>query len=440
MKPPQDMDAEADLLASVLLSREAWEEARDVLAADGSDFYRDNHAQIWKAAQAAARAGDPVDPVSVGARLKHEPHHEALMDVTNRLGSGSVESRARRVRDLAAMRGVCARALQLVASAHAGSEDPSAWLDEAESALQAAAAGRFEGGVFVSMADVVHASVGRLVAQGDAGGGLRGTASGFADLDRVLSGFEAGRLYIVAGRPGSGKSALIEAMALGLVVADDKPGLLASLEMPLAEVGDRAIVATGRVDYEQYREARLKGEDMQRAMQAANAAANLPLHVSERPSMSLEFLSRWARRIKRRHGPLSCIALDYLQLMGGRFQRGTPREERVAENSKGLKGLAKEMGCPVIVGSQLNRQVEQRADKRPTLGDLRESGSIEQDADAVLLMHRRENTIEMNIAKNRAGRCGVVKLRWYGRFVRIDNADQRHAEPQEYDERRHWDD
>lgn len=441
--PPHDAEVERDVLATAVLLPDSFATARDTLAADGSDFYLDRHAKIWRAAMAAHRAGDAVDSVSVSSRLRTDDERETLLEVTGRLGSAAaLEGRCARLRDLAAMRAVIARAHELCASGYdAGAEDPRAWLDEAEGALQAAAKGRTEDGAFVPMQDAVAASVNAMVAHAEAGGGIQGTASGLGDLDAVLSGWCPGRLIVLAGRPGSGKSAIAKQIAIGVTRSAGAPGLFASLEMPLAELGDRAVVSEARVPYGRYRSAQLGKAEMTQAMRGANEVAGIPLWVCDRPGIGVDFLARNARRIRRQHRDrMAIVVVDYLQLMGGHFPRGTSREERVSENTRALKCLAKELEVPVLVLSQLNRAVESRSDKRPTMADLRESGAIEQDADAVILIYRAGaynsqagNVVELNVAKHRAGETGVVKMVWRGEHQRVE-ALERHRGAQHWEE------
>lgn len=322
--------------------------------------------------------------------------------------------------------------------------DPIEWLDNAERLVSDAAEHRGDDGEMLTAQEVMSTCMADLVARADRGGQPEGYMSGLRELDRKLGGFAPGRLYVFAGRPGSGKSILSKEALLGIVDSTGKPGLAVSLEMPNKELGDRMICSEAGVLYESWRNAELSSEQMGAVGQASKAIADMPMYFVDKPRAAIEHVSRWARRIKRRTGSISVVMVDYLQLLTT-TKRGYSREQDVAHVSQSLKALAKELGCPVIACAQLNRAADARQDKRPMLSELRESGSIEQDSDAVCLMYRddyynpesdRAGIVEVNVAKHRAGPTGVTELSFQGKYVRISNleTDRDYPEPTPYRE------
>jgi replicative DNA helicase len=276
-------------------------------------------------------------------------------------------------------------------------------------------------------ADMEHASSGlravydQIVAYSERPGGLTGVPSGLDDLDKLTGGFQAGHLIVVAGRPAMGKTALAMGSAQYAAQQDYKT-LVASLEMAKAELLMRAVCSQARVNHQDVREGRLKSMDWKDITSAIGVIGQSSLVISDRTDVTIGMLRSMCRRCK----DLRMLALDYLQLMTG---GGRDREREIAEISRGLKVLAKDLGIPVICVSQLNRGVENRSDKRPLLADLRESGAIEQDADEIIFVYRPRyydetapaDYAEAIVAKNRHGPTGVVKLRWDGRYTRFDN-------------------
>lgn len=430
---PHAPHAECQVISAAVLDREALSLVGDVLNPDGSDFYVAHHADIWAAIVAVSRAGATPDASAVSAQLKTagapEGAQAALLEATAELPLlADVEVYARKVRNRAAMRAAAAAAQSLLAELYSGVDDEEAWLDGAEHALSDAVAHRSEGGQLVSAPDAVQECWEALQARCGAGGGPEGHECGLKLLDDALSGWCSGKLYIIGGRPGMGKSMLAKDIAVG-IARQGLPVAVFSLEMPRREWMDRVVCGEAGVGYETWRDARLDRRDVNRVMEASNTVSQWPLHIADKAGVSVEYVARWARRLKRRSGSIGAVVIDYMQLMRSQ-KRIDSREQEIAHMSRSLKELAKELGCPVIALSQLNRAVEARQDKRPMLSDLRESGSIEQDADAVLFCYRDEyynpespnkGVVEVNIAKQRGGRTGPVQLAWQGDRARVAN-------------------
>jgi len=450
--PPHDLTAERYLVGAVLRS----EGARDIALAEivAGDLFAPDHRTVWAAAGSLAASGAPVDALGVHAHLRQaggaESAAQLVLDVDSTMAFVSldaVEQRCKRVRDLAAVRKVLAAARGLALEvADEGVGDPSEWLDRAEQFITEAAEHRGDDGQMFTAREVMAECMSHFVARAERGGAPDGHMSGLVEVDSKLGGFAPGRLYVFAGRPGSGKSVLSKDVGLGLVTSTGWPALFVSLEMPKKELGDRMICSEAGVLYEDWRTARVTPDELQAVGKASKSIAEMPLYFIDKPRAAVEHVTRWGRRLKRRTGKLATVVVDYLQLLTT-TKRNYSREQDVAHVSQSLKALAKELECPVIACAQLNRAADARQDKRPLLSELRESGSIEQDADAVCLMYRddyyhpeseRKGVVEVNVAKHRAGPTGVAELSFQGKYVRIANLETYHEPEPDYARGPEW--
>lgn len=452
--PPADVVAEAAVLSAALLSRDAFDTANEVLLPE--HFYDDAHRRVYESITELAQQNRPIDVVSVAGHLRDKgrldqvggtPYLAHLVDATPAVAH--VGEHARAVREKWRLRTLIGTCQRFAVEGYGDCGDVQAFIDEAEQSIFELARVKSESAV-VPVRDAVKSAFQVLVDAQQRGGGVTGFSSGFTELDKATSGLHKGDLYIVAARPGMGKTSFVlnvAANVAGIAGLDTlreedapPPGVaFFSLEMPREQLAARLLASEARVDMAALRSGRLHADDWHRLTEAAARLGRLPLWLDDTPAISLLDLRAKIRRLQAemRRGPkpreLGLVAVDYLQLMSGR--RGvSSREQEISEISRGLKQLAKEMQVPVIALSQLNRSVESRntKDKRPQLSDLRESGAIEQDADAILFIYREEyyfeteekGVAEVIIAKQRNGPTGTVKTKFSKQFTRFDNLDR----------------
>ena len=439
--PPHDLDAEEAVLGSILLSPGALAAVTDLL--DARDFYRGHHAEIYRAAVDLYAGGGNVDAITVADELARlgkldskvltaERVHElaALVPATS-----NAAHYARIVHEMATLRGLI-RAGQRIASlgwdrsVNAEPAETPALVEEAERQIFDLTR-RGNRPEFVDAETLMGDAVRRLQDLAAAGRTIIGVPTGFRDLDLMTSGFQTGNLVVLAARPSIGKSALALGIAANAAIRSDPPVPVAvfTLEMSRWEVAQRFLSAEAAVPSERLTTpTRLGGDDWENVLAAAARVARAPLFVEEAAGITAVELRSRARRLKTRHPDLGLIVVDYIQLMGsgGRFES---RTQEVSQISRALKLLAQELDVPVLALSQLSRDVEKRHDKRPILSDLRESGSIEQDADIVMFINRDEyyygdeteaaGIAEIDLAKQRNGPTGMRKLSFVSRFAKF---------------------
>ncbi|MBX3129429.1 MAG: replicative DNA helicase [Polyangiaceae bacterium] len=461
--PPHDLFAEAAVLSAMLLSAEAFDRVQEVLAPE--HFYADRHRRIFEAVLELNQLNQPVDLVTVAGWLRDRErlaqvggtaYLAELADATPAVAH--VEQHAKVIREKWRVRQLIAACQRFAAEGYADYGEAQAFIDAAEQAVFDIARVP-EGSSVVPVREAIHAAFKSLTDAAHRGGSVTGTPSGFIELDKRCAGLHPGDLYIVAGRPGMGKTAFVLNMAVNVAqpratdVDPDEPYAEAvaeepgdgvaffSLEMPREQLAGRMLACEARVDVSRFRSADLRREDWERLTGAAARLGRLPIYLDDTPALTLLDLRAKVRRLKaeferqREGGPvarkLGLVVVDYLQLMQGR-RDAQSREQEISELSRGLKQLAKEMSVPVLALSQLNRSVETRTtkDKRPQLSDLRESGAIEQDADAIFFIYRDEyyfkdstekGIAEIIIAKQRNGPTGAIKVKFTGAFTRFDN-------------------
>lgn len=428
--PPHNLEAEEALLGASLLTHEAIASAvEEGLAPE--DFYKPAHARIWEAIVAEWSAGDRVDPVTVAERL-------ARADLLDGVGGsdrlahltvstptiGGAGQYARIVRERHVLRRLIALGSSFQEMGYAAARDvPSivAAAQEMAYALGDRQGPTGDSSMRAVLADYLDA-LERLYESRDA---VTGTPSGWPDLDVMTLGWQPGSLVIVGGRPSMGKTALALGAAAHAAVDYRVPTVVFSLEMNRSEVAQRLIAALGHVDATRLRQGRLLENEWPRVTQATGRLAEAPLWIEDAPSTTLAEVRSKARRVKSQGG-LGLVVVDYLQLM--RHPKAENRQQEVAEISRGLKLLARDLEAPIVALSQLSRGLESRADKRPTLADLRDSGGIEQDADLVVLIYRDEvyhpdsqdkGLAEVILAKQRNGPTGTVKLAFLAHHVRF---------------------
>ncbi len=437
-RPPHDLHAEASLLGAMLLSRDAVAVASEWLTT--SDFYKPAHGHIFDAITTLSASGEPVDVVTVSSALEQVG---ILADIGGRnvlLGlvadvpaTTSAVRYARDIADCAALRRLIAVAGELAEMGYDGRHDVRQALDRAEARVfELTQRNVTDSAAFIgSLLDPALDRLEQLYEKGDA---ITGLASGFVDLDDLTSGLQPGALYVLGARPAMGKTSL--ALNIATSVALRKvPTLVFSLEMGQMELSMRILCSEAQVDSKRLRNGQLVEKDWERIAHASGRLANIPLCIDDNPDLTIMELRAKARRFKARVNDLGLIVVDYLQLMTGRSSAEN-RQVEVAEISRGLKILARELQCPVIALSQLSRGLEGRGDKRPVLSDLRESGSLEQDSDVVMFAYRDEvynaespdrGTAELIIAKHRNGPTGSVRLAFLGQYTKFTNLARSHA-------------
>ena len=391
--PPQNLEAEESVLGAMLLSASAIAAVSEVL--DPADFYRGSHAKIYQAALALYGRGEPVDAITLVDELEQRGE---LEDVGGRVrvhelaalvpAAGNARHYAQIVRESATLRNLIRAGNDISRLGWERPGDARELVDRAEQIIfdmsQERVAGDFE-----HIEALLKDSFERITALFDAGADVTGVPSGFRDLDRITSGFQPGNLIILAARPSMGKSALALCAAANIAVRDERPVALFTLEMSKSEVTQRLMCSEAKVESQRLRSGRLAQEDWPRLTAACDKLMKAPIYVDDTGSITMMELRSKARRLKSRHPQLGLVVVDYLQLMTS-GSNPENRVQEVSQISRQLKVLARDLEVPILALSQLSRAVEQRHDKRPILSDLRESGSIEQDADLVMFVYRDE--------------------------------------------------
>ncbi len=426
--PSHSIEAESSVLGGILLDNGAWDRVVDLLA-DG-DFYRFEHRLIFGAISSLVNASKPADVITVFEHLQNQGKGEEVggLSYLNALAqyvpsAGNIRRYAEIVRERSILRKLVGASDEIATNAFNPKGRPVAEIvDEAEQKIFniGEQGSRMKQG-FQAMDTLVVALLDRVQEMADNPNDVTGVPTGFYDLDRMTAGFQAGDLIVLAARPSMGKTALAINIAEHVALHEGLPVAVFSMEMGAAQLAVRIVGSIGRIDQSHLRTGKLTDEEWPRLTEAIEKLRNISLHIDESAGLTSTELRANARRLARQCGKLGLIVVDYLQLMSG--SGGASEENRateLGEISRGLKMLAKELQCPVLALSQLNRSVETRTDKRPMMSDLRESGAIEQDADIIMFIYRDEyytkdackepGVAEVIIAKQRNGPTGTVKL------------------------------
>ncbi|HET6811691.1 MAG TPA: replicative DNA helicase [Acidimicrobiales bacterium] len=430
--PPHDLQAEESLLGAMLLSRDAVSVALE--QCDTADFYKPAHGHVFDAIGALYTRGEPVDPVTVADELRRAGLLDLIggPEVLIRLQAATPATSnagryARIVNDHALLRRLIGVATDISDMGYDVPENVDEAIDRAESMV-------FEVGqrrvaeTLAPIRDLLSESLDRLEALYDRGEAITGVPTGYSDLDEQLSGLQPSNMVIVGGRPACGKTAFALGIVAHAAMEAREPVLFFSLEMSHLEITQRLLCAEAKVDSSRMRNGKLHDSDWSKISHAIGRLGEAPIFIDDNPNLTVMDIRAKARRLKSREG-LSLVVIDYLQLMTGR-SHAENRQVEVSEISRGLKILARELEVPVIALSQLSRNLEQRADKRPMLADLRESGSLEQDADVVIFLYRDEvynaespdrGTAEIIVAKHRNGPTGTARLAFLDHYARFAN-------------------
>ena len=430
--PPHNLQAEESLLGAMLLSRDAIVDAVQIVGPD--DFYKPAHGHVFEAVTSLYSQGEPVDPVTVADELRradlldHIGGSATLVSLQANTPAISNAGRyARIVEEHALLRRLIGVAGEIAELGYDVPDDVEAAVDRAESMVFEVAQRRVTD-TTRPLRELLSASLDRLEALYDRGETITGVPTGFTDLDDRLSGLQPSNLVIVGARPAMGKTSFALNIAAHAAMEGNTPTLIFSLEMSHLEITQRLICAEARVEASRMRNGRLHDSDWGKISHAVGRLGEAPLYIDDNPMITVMDIRAKARRLKSREG-LGLVIIDYLQLMSGR-SNAENRQVEISEISRGLKILARELSVPVIALSQLSRQLEMRADKRPQLADLRESGALEQDADVVMFLYRDEvynsespdrGTAEVIVSKHRSGPTGVTQLAFLDHYTKFAN-------------------
>ena len=418
--PPQNLEAEQSVLGAMMLSSEAIADAVEIVHAE--DFYRSANRKVFDALRQIYARGDSVDIITATEELKRSGQLEEvggalyLRDLTDQVPTPAGAAHyARIVAQAALLRRMISAAADIMELGYSSPDDPEAVADEAEQRIYDVAR-REDRDQVADIGQLVDQAMDDLESIQNREAQFAGIPTGFRDLDALLSGLQEGNLIVVAARPGVGKSSLVTNLARNVAVDAEAPVALFSLEMSRWEIGMRLLCSEARVPWDRIRNKRVGGDDWSNIVQAAGKLTDAPMSIVDAGNVTIVDIRARARRLATRKQGLGLIIVDYLQLMSSPNRRTDNRQQEIAEISRSLKLLAKELHIPVIAVSQLNRDPERRQDKRPQLSDLRESGAIEQDADVVMFIHRDDTdvttkgTADLIIAKHRNGPTDTVKL------------------------------
>ncbi|MGO4220427.1 replicative DNA helicase [Lysobacter sp. TAF61] len=435
--PPQSIEAEQAVLGGLMLVPDSYDRIADQLS--DSDFYRRDHQLIYRAIRELAQKNRPFDAVTLGEWFESMGLAETvaggayLIELASTTPSAAnITAYAEIVRDKAILRQLIDVGTGIVNDGfQPDGRESSEILEDAERQVLAIAQANTAGKTdFTAVTKALSEAFDLLQTRYTNGSGVTGLATGYTEFDMLTAGLQKTDLIILAARPAMGKTTLALNMAEYAAFRSKLPVAVFSMEMSASQLAMRLISSVGRVNAQRLRTGQLEDEDWSRVTSAIRQLREVKIFIDDEPGLSPVKLAAKARRLKREHGGLGLIVIDYLQLMsvpGNSENRAT----EISEISRSLKGLAKELQVPIIALSQLNRSLETRTDKRPVMADLRESGAIEQDADMIVFIYRddyynKENSpdkglAEIIIGKQRSGPTGSMKLKFFGEYTRFDN-------------------
>lgn len=434
--PPHNIEAEQAVIGAIFLESEAFSAASELLQAD--DFYRAGHQRIFQAMITLSDKGEPIDLVTVTTLLSSDQVLDEVGGVTYlRDLASSVPTAAnisyysKIVEEKALLRRLIRTATDIVTTSFEKEGEVDDVLNEAEKNILEVS-GRTNAGSFKAIKDVLIEVYDNIEELHQNQAVVTGVPTGYRDLDKITSGFQRNDLIIVAARPSVGKTAFALNIAQNVATKTEENVAIFSLEMGADQLVSRMLCAEGNIDSQRLRNGNLEADDWGKLTMAMGSLSNAGIYIDDSPGIRVSEIRSKCRRLKQEHG-LGMIIIDYLQLIQGSENSKENRQQEVSEISRSLKGLARELEVPLIALSQLSRGVEQRQDKRPMMSDLRESGSIEQDADIVGFLYRddyydseseQQNIIEIIISKQRNGPTGTVELAFvkeYNKFVDLDH-------------------
>ncbi|WP_046212392.1 replicative DNA helicase [Paenibacillus wulumuqiensis] len=434
--PPQNLEAEQAVLGAILLQSEALISVMERV--DTEDFYDKTHQLIYEAMVHLGEENQPIDLITLTSLLQDRSQLEDIGGVSylaklaNAVPTAAnVDYYAQIIEEKSMLRRLIRTATQIVSEGYTGGEDVGNMLGDAERKILEIS-NRRTGSGFIAIRDVLMEVFEKMETLSENSGNTTGIPTGFIDLDKMTAGFQRSDLIIVAARPSVGKTAFALNIAQNVAVRAKETVAIFSLEMSAAQLVQRMICAEANLDANAMRTGDFKEEDWMKLTMGIASLSEAEIYIDDTPGITVSEIRAKCRRLKKEKG-LGMIVIDYLQLISGRGKAGENRQQEVSEISRTLKQIARELHVPVIALSQLSRGVEQRQDKRPMMSDLRESGSIEQDADIVSFLYRddyynqeteKKNIIEIIIAKQRNGPVGTVELVFLKNFNKFVNYER----------------
>ena len=430
--PPQNVDAEMSVLGGMMLSKDAIADVIEILRS--ADFYRPAHASVYEVVIELFGRGEPADAVTVGAELKKKgelerigglPYLHTLVATVPTAANAAYYARI--VREQAQLRSLVEAGTRIVQLGYTtDGADVEGLINLAQSEVFAISEQR-QTTDYTTLEEIVPDLYEELERNANRDGGLDGVPTGFSELDSKLNGLRAGQMIIIAARPGGGKSTLAMDICRSAAVHNNMASAYFSLEMNRTELSMRLLAAESKVFLDRMIKGELETRDWQAIARTLDKISQAPLIVDDSPNMTMGEIRAKSRRMKQQHG-IQLIVIDYLQLLTSGGKAVESRQQEVSDFSRSIKLLAKELEIPIVAVAQLNRDSERRNDRRPQVADLRESGSLEQDADVVLLIHRddmfnkdsdRRGLAEIIIGKQRSGPTGTLELEFQGQYARF---------------------
>ncbi len=433
--PPQNLPAEQSVLGAMMISKDALSDVSEILS--GNDFYRPNHETIYEAIISLYTRGEPADPITVAAELSKQGQLEKIggaVYLHDLLASAGIAANAshyaKLVREAAVLRRLVNASIRIAQLGYQGQGDVDNIVDEAQQTLFEATENKASED-YKPLADLMPPTWDELEAIENSGDALSGVPTGFRDLDSLTNGLHPGQMIIVAARPSVGKSTFALDLCRAASLHNEMTSAFFSLEMSRTEIVMKLLSAEAAVSLSKMRSGRMDSNDWQRITDCTAVMDAKPMFIDDSPNLTMMEIRAKARRLKQRHD-LQLVVIDYIQLMSS-GKKVESRQLEVSEFSRQIKLLAKELDIPVVALSQLSRNAEQRKDGVPQLADLRESGSLEQDADVVIMLHRPEmhnpeptdeqrGLANFHILKHRNGETGVINAFFQGHFSRFRDA------------------
>jgi len=432
--PPHDIEAEESILSAIFINNDSLLDIIDILSPE--DFYKGAHKTIFKVIIELANKQEPADLITVANGLKEKDQLESIGGAAYLaticdaapIAVNAVHY-ARIIKGKASLRALITASSTIIENCLKDKGNFEEIIDFAETSIFNVSEQKSQTS-FQNLGDLININIDKIEEQQGNAGGLSGLSTGYLKLNNITSGLQKSDLIILAARPSMGKTALALNIARNVAVEERKPVAVFSLEMSNEQLSMRLLTSEARIDSNRLRTGFISQEDWQNATDAAGVLNELPIFIDDAPNITAMEIRAKARKLYKRHNELGLIIIDYLQLMKPPF-KSDRRDLEIAEISRSLKALAKELAVPVMALSQLNRMLEQRADKRPMLSDLRESGALEQDADIVAFIYRDEvynkepdnpkkGTAEVIVAKNRNGATGTAFMHFLGAYTRFE--------------------
>lgn len=428
--PPQNIDAEQSVLGSILLDREAIYKVMKILRPE--DFYREDHKIIYEAMLFLSENGSPVDLITVSEHLSSKGELDKAGGVAYIASlaeivptAANVEYYARIVEEKSLLRALIHVSTRIASRGYEEGEEPEKLIAEAERMIMEIG-GRGAAGAFSPIKDILLDTFAHLEELYNSRGSITGISTSFSDLDRICSGLHPGDFIILAGRPSMGKTSLGLCIGYNAALKHNIPVAIFSLEMSKEQLAQRILCAEAKVDQHRVRTGTLNEDDWRSLHETAAKLAKAPIYIDDTAAINVRQVRAKARQLQAEKG-LGLVVIDYLQLMQA-SRRAENRQQEITEISRSLKGMAKELNIPVLALAQLSRSVEHRPNKRPVMSDLRESGSLEQDADLIMFIYRDEyynpdsekkGIAEIIISKHRNGPVGTVELGFLKEFTKF---------------------